>query len=429
MSPLGARIEPLQALLYDQARVGDLSKVVAPPYDLIGEARQRELYERSPYNIVRLELGRESDRYAAAVETMANWRREGIITKARPAIYLYSQIFESGGHKMRRDGFVVRIRLEEFGAGRILPHEKTFPAAKADRLKLLTAIQINVSSVFGLYSGNHPELIKLICNASERAPIARFVDDLGIENHLRAIDNPSEIAMIQRALESGRILIADGHHRYETALNYRRARREAEGNPKDARPYDYTMMTLVGSDDPGLVILPTHRLVRKLDQSAMASFEERAREVFEISKLDSFDALAAEVARRGRGCLGVAMRGAPISWIIRPRDSRAIEAALPGTPPAVRELDVSVLHALVFDRIFGMKPEAVKAGGNIEYTIDARGALDAVRAGAADGAFLMNPPTIGDVERVSDSGATMPEKSTYFYPKLITGLVMNPVGD
>ncbi|HYA34550.1 MAG TPA: DUF1015 domain-containing protein, partial [Candidatus Binataceae bacterium] len=313
--------------------------------------------------------------------------------------------------------------------GRILPHEKTFPAAKADRLRLLTAIQTNVSSVFGLYSGNRPDLIKLICNASERAPIARFVDDLGIENHLRAIDAPDEIAMIQRALDSGRILIADGHHRYETALNYRRARREAEGNPSAVRPYDYTMMTLVGSDDPGLVILPTHRLVRKLDPSAMASFEERAREAFEISKLDSLDALAAEVARRGRGCLGVAMRGAVKPWIIRPRDSRAIESALPGAPPAVRELDVSVLHALVFDRIFGMKPEAVKAGGNIEYTIDARGALDAVRSATADGAFLMNPPTIGDVERVSDSGATMPEKSTYFYPKLITGLVMNPVGD
>jgi uncharacterized protein (DUF1015 family) len=422
---LAERIEPFRALLYNRDRVPDLAAVVAPPYDLIGVDRQNELYGRSPHNIVRLELSREADRYGASAATLSEWRRDGVLGLApRPAIYLYSQMFEAEG-QLRRDGFIARIRLEEFGHGRILPHEKTFPAAKEDRLRLLTALKTNVSSVFGLYSGSHPELDGLMATVIARAPMADVVDDLGIRNELRAIENPDEIAIVQRALASGRILIADGHHRYETALNYRRVRRAAEGNPSELRPYDYTMMTLVACESPGLVILPTHRVVGRLDAAAIASFADRAGEIFEVDEIDR-ERMRAELACRGRGHIGVALSNSATTWVLHLRDARAMEAALQA-PPAVRELDVSILHALVLDRLFGMKPEAVKAGGNIEYTIDGAGALDAVFAGRADGAFLMNPPSIDDVERVSDSGATMPEKSTYFYPKLITGLVMNPL--
>ena len=313
------------------------------------------------------------------------------------------------------------MRLENFTRERILPHEKTFPAAKADRLKLLSALNTNVSSIFGLYSGKHAELDALISNASARAPLADVVDDLGIENQLRAIETPEEIVTVQQALESSLILIADGHHRYETALNFRELHRGENAAS------DYTMMTLVGCDSPGLVILPTHRVVKHLDASALASFEDRAREVFVVDAFDDRDRFRTELAHRGRGTLGVALRGSRRLWLLRLRDRAALEVALPQTPAVVRELDVSILHAMVFDRIFGVKPEAVKAGGNLEYTIDAAGALDAVSSGRADGAFLMNPPSIEDVQRVSDSGATMPEKSTYFYPKLITGLFMNPL--
>jgi uncharacterized protein (DUF1015 family) len=427
MSGLSERIEPFRALLYNRDRVPDLASVVAPPYDLIGEERQSELYRRSPHNIVRLELGREPDRYGASAATLAEWRRSGVLALApRAAIYLYSQMFEAEGRELRRDGFIARVRLEEFGHGRILPHEKTFPKAKEDRLRLLTALNTNVSPVFGLYSGTHRELDALMATLIARSAFAEVVDDLGIRNQLRAIEDPDEIAIVQRALASVRILIADGHHRYETALNYRRIRRAAEGDPSEPKPYDFTMMTLVACGSPGLVILPTHRVVSRLDAAAIASFGMRAREIFEIDEIDR-DRMRAELARRGRGHIGVALRGSDTTWILRPRAARAMETALPQAPQAVRDLDVSILHALVLDRIFGMKPEAVKAGGNIEYTIDGAGALDAVFAGRADGAFLMNPPSIDEVERVSDCGATMPEKSTYFYPKLITGLVMNPL--
>jgi uncharacterized protein (DUF1015 family) len=416
------RIEPFRPLLFNPQRVGDLSKVIAPPYDLIDAARQDELYNRNPYNIVRLELGREADRYAASAATLAEWRANDILRVApRPAIYLYTQMFESDGRRLRRDGFVARARLENFARGRILPHEKTFPAAKADRLNLLSALNTNVSSIFGLYSGKHAELDSLIANVSARTPLAEVVDDLGIENQLRAIEAPEEIATVQRALQAELILIADGHHRYETALNFRElqhGRSSAAG---------YTMMTLVGCDNPGLVILPTHRVVKHLDASVIASFEDRAREVFAVEEFADRDRMRAELTRRGRGTIGVALRGSTKTWLLRLRDHRALEAAAPEIPAVVRELDVSILHALVFDRIFGVKPEAIKAGGNLEYTVDGAGALDAVSSGRADGAFLMNPPSIEDVQRVSDSGATMPEKSTYFFPKLITGLFMNPL--
>lgn len=316
---------------------------------------------------------------------------------------------------------------ERFSHGRILPHEKTFPAAKADRLKLLTALNTNVSSIFGLYSGMHADLDALIANAAARAPLADVIDDLGIANQLRAIEAPEELAIVQGALESSLILIADGHHRYETALNFREIRRGIEGDAGALRAYDYTMMTLVGRDSPGLVILPTHRVVQHLDANALASFADRAREVFEVEAFDDRDRMRSELTRRGRGTIGVALRGSQRMWLLRLRDRHALEIALPQTPSAVRELDVSILHALVFDRIFAVKPEAIKAGGNLEYTIDANGALDTVASERGDGAFLMNPPSIEDVQRVSDSGATMPEKSTYFYPKLITGLFMNPL--
>ena len=429
MSGLGKRIEPFRALMYNRRVAGEPGHLVAPPYDLIGDARQQQLYERSPYNVVRLELGREADRYGAAEKTLVDWMARGVIERAaNPAIFQYTQTFDVEGRLMHRTGFIARVRLEEFERGRILPHERTFPAAKEDRLRLLTALEMNTSSIFGLYSGTHPELNRLRERVASREPIIALVDDLGISNELRAIESTDEIAIIQRELESPLILIADGHHRYETALNYRRAR--CHENPSGAlQPYDYTMMTLVACDDPGLVILPTHRVVESLPHSAIATFTQHAREVFDVEEIGHRDAFRARLEDSGTGAIGVALKGNSTYLILRLRDHSAMKAAMPNARDEVRQLDVSVLHALVFDRIFGLRADEIRLGGNIEYTIEIGGALGAVAQGRADGAFLMNPPSIQDVERISDAGATMPEKSTYFHPKLLTGLVMNPLFD
>jgi uncharacterized protein (DUF1015 family) len=425
------RIEPFAGLVYDVARAGVMSNVVAPPYDLIDKARQDALYARSLYNVVRLELNRDPDPYASAARTLGEWLDAGVLQRApRPAIYLYSQFFEIEGRLLRRDGFIARIRLEEFGAGKILPHERTFLAAKKDRLELLSALDTNVSSVFGLYAGAHPALTRITAELAAQEPALEVTDDLGIRNQLRPIEDEAAIATIQQELESPRIFIADGHHRYETALEYRRRRRAAAGNPTGAQPYDYTMMTLVACDDPGLVILPTYRVARRLAPDRIASFDMRARLLFTVEEFASPEAMRAALAKAGQGAIAVALGGERVKLrVLRVKDPRAMADAMPEAPQAVQRLDVSVLHALVLEPILGITPEQVKAGGLIEYTIDAPGALESVAPGSASGAFLMNPPTINDVEAVSDAGAVMPEKSTYFYPKLLTGLVLNPLDD
>ena len=429
VSALGKRIEPFRALMFNREIAGEPARVVAPPYDLIGAARQHQLYDRSPYNIVRLEFGREPDRYGAAEKTLAEWMAAGVLQRpARPAIFHYRQTFDVEGRLLHRTGFIARVRLEEFDRGHILPHEKTFPAAKEDRLRLLTALQVNTSPIFGLYSGAHPELDRLRERVSSREPLIDLVDDLGIRNELRPIEADDDIAIVQRELEAPRILIADGHHRYETALNYRRARRQANTS-SELQPFDYTMMTLVACDDPGLVILPTHRVVKSLPADAIATFAQRARELFNVEEIAHRDEFRMRLNDHGTGAIGVTLKRQSNYLILQLRDESAMKAAMPDAAPEVRRLDVSILHALVFDRIFRLRADEIRKGGNIEYTIEIGGALGAVAQGHADGAFLMNPPSISDVERVSDAGATMPEKSTYFHPKLLTGLVMNPLFD
>jgi uncharacterized protein (DUF1015 family) len=432
MSSSFERIEPFPALIFNPERVGSLNRVVAPPYDLIDRARQDKLYDRSPYNVVRLELNRDPDPYASAAATLARWVAVQVaVPTAHPAIYFYTQRFQVDGKPLTRSGMIARVRLDEFASGRILPHEKTFPKAKEDRLRLLTATRVNVSPIFGLYPAGDSALESLLSEVATRSPVIEVTDDLAIVNEVRAIDDTDEIALMQRALADVRVLIADGHHRYETALEYRRRRRAEEGNPAAVRGYDYVMMTLVAFNDPGLVILPTHRLVRNLPADAIASFDTRAAEIFDVHDAVSTDALRAAVVDGGRGTFGVALKGdrqsGPHLRILRLRNLETIGATMPNVPAAVRELDVSILHTLVFERIFGIKPDEVRQGGNIEYTIDGRGAITEVETGAADGAFLMMAPTVRDVERVCHTGATMPEKSTYFFPKLLTGLVMNPL--
>jgi uncharacterized protein (DUF1015 family) len=424
------RIEPFRGLFYNPGRCGDLATIVAPPYDLIGPERQAQLYERSPYNVVRLELGREPDRYGAAAALLDRWLREGILQRApQPAIHLYTQNFTYEGREHTRSGFVVTLRLEEFAPGRILPHERTFAAAKQDRLELLSATRLNSSSIFGLYPGHHPELERLKQRVASRAADLAVRDDLGIGNELRAMSDPQEIRIVQKELAGVRLLIADGHHRYETALNYRRLLRAVEHDPPELEPYDYVMITLTSCDDPGLLILPTHRVVHHIDTQAMRDFDRRAAQFFAIEEFTDADRLLARLSEGGSGALAVAMAGVSKLRLLRLKDACAMASAAPQMPPEVRRLDVSVLHTLVLARLLGIDEAAVKSGDQIEYTVDARAALAAVNQGKAAGAFLMNPPSIADVERVSDAGATMPEKSTYFYPKLLTGLVMNPLID
>jgi len=425
MSQLEARIEPFPALIFNRERAGRLEDLIAPPYDLIDQARQQQLYTRSPNNIVRLELNRDPDPYGSAAATMARWMDQGILQRVQPAIFLYTQTFELDRQTFTRNGWVVRIRLEEFASRRILPHERTFPKAKEDRLRLLVATRANISSVFGLHPSGNKELGPLMAEVFNRPPLLEATDDLGILNQVRPVDSPAEISTIQRALEEVRVLIADGHHRYETALEYR-SRSRVGSNSSRPRPEDYVMMTLVAFDDPGLVILPTHRIIPALRREQIQAYADRIRESFDVEEFDDPATMIARLKSRGRGYIGAAIKGIPMS-ILHLRDQDHMARALPRAHEEVRKLDVAVLHALILDEILGITPQMVRSGDNISYTIDGRSALASIVAGEAAGAFLLSPPTVYDVEKVSDAGATMPEKSTYFYPKLQTGLLMNPL--
>jgi uncharacterized protein (DUF1015 family) len=437
MNPLEPRIQPFSALIFNLERAGRLAELIAPPYDLIDEARQAELYARSPNNIVRLELNRDPDPYASAAATLTRWIADGTLRRLQPAVFLYTQKFELDGQKFIRNGWVVRIRLEEFAGGRILPHERTFPKAKDDRLRLLTATHANISSVFGLYPPGNQELEALMAAVANRPPMLDATDDLGNLNQVRAVDSIAEIDTIQRALEPMRVLIADGHHRYETALEYRRLMHPAlvaaleppssrEGEASALRPEDYVMMTLVAFNNPGLVILPTHRVIQDLSGEQLKAYKSRIREKFVVEEFDDPDMMLAQLQSHGRGHIGAAIKDTRPS-IVRLRNQDYMSRALPQAHEEVRKLDVAVLHALILDEILGITSQMVRSGDNISYTVDGRAALAHVASGTAAAAFLLSPPTVYDVEKVSNAGATMPEKSTYFYPKLQTGLLINPL--
>ena len=422
------RIEAFPALIYDTNKAGPMGDLIAPPYDLIDRAQQEALYARNPYNVIRLELNREPDPYASAATTLAQWRRDGVLIQTPSALFHYTQRFEVGRKLLNRSGIIARVKLEPFSSGRVLPHEKTFPKAKEDRLRLLTATVTNVSSIFGLYSSAQDDFRALMATIAARDPSLAATDDRGIVNEIRPISAPHELATIQRSLEQVQILIADGHHRYETALEYQRRRRAEEVNRATLHGYDFVMMTVVAFDDPGLVILPTHRVIEKIAPSVFATFAEKASKHFEVIEVASADALRDAVVDGGHGTIGVALKDQPLR-LLKLSDATAMDVAEPDLPPAVRALDVARLHSLIIDAICGISADEVRHGGNISYTIDAAGALADVANGKANGAFLMNPPSVEDVARVSTSGATMPEKSTYFFPKLVTGMVMNPLED
>jgi uncharacterized protein (DUF1015 family) len=395
-----AVVEPLAALRYDQSRVGDPGLVLAPPYDVISPAEQNELYARSPYNVIRLILPRGADRAASAGRTLREWVEQRILVRdAVPAIYVYSQRFTlHDGTSHRRDGVLCRLRLEEFSRGIVLPHERTLPGPKADRLAIFRATGANLSPIFGLYARRGERVRDLIGKLG--AP------DVDVDgwHQLWAVTNAAVIARFQAALADETVVIADGHHRYETALAYR------DEQPGNAAA-QYVLAYLANMEEEGVVILPTHRLVRGALPLAAADLEARLRADFDGRPLP-------DGVRRGAGEIDVVMPDRRL----RLRARASAQARLAGLPAAVRELDVALLRAAILEPLLRLDAEA------LDFTHDDDEAIEAVTTGRAGAAFLLNPPTLAQVRGTCLAGEVMPEKSTYFYPKLATGLVLSQVG-
>jgi len=421
---------PFRALHYDPAAV-DMDTVLAPPYDVIDDPERDELYARSDYNAVRLILSKEEDRYAAAGRDLAAWRDRGVLVRDEVSnYYLYAQEFAMPDGSMReRSGILASVRLEEFAAGNIMPHERTFPKAKADRMKIMEACRANLSPIFGIYPSADPSVAALCERTRGGAPWIDARDNRGGRHRVWKIGDTEAVAAMRAGFADTRVFIADGHHRYETALEYRDRRRRAGGGEHES--FNYVLMYLCPMDESGLVILPTHRLWCGGRGSA-DGWLEKLKGAFAVEPVPVSGAAELQRCLAGeteRGVMAVRLRGESGAFLLRPRDWAAVERALSQVPPTLRELDVTVLDAFVFGQLLGVDYLADTEAGRVVYTHEDERAFVSTDSGEAEAAFFLRATRIEEVQRVCLAGEVMPQKSTYFHPKLQTGLVFHLLDD
>lgn len=435
-----ADVRPLPGIRY--ADMAHLAALVTPPYDVISPEAQTRYYERDPHNIIRLELGRDEpgdddldNRYTRAAATFAEWRRTGILQQDDPSLYLYEQRFASGGQRYTRTSLLARVRLEPWDAGVILPHERTLSKPKDDRLKLMRACAATLSPIMSLYDDPAGELASLLETLRTEPPLASFSDDADEEHRLWVVRDDTLAARIAAFIAERQLYIADGHHRYETALSYRDEIRALRHELDADDAVNFTLMGLSPLEDPGLAVLPTHRVLRDLDATRLAVLDETLAAMFTSEPLDGDSADWMRIlAEAGKSDTAFVLARPDGARLIRLTDAgraamRNVHGDDVGASDAWRALDVAVLHALVLDGALGVTPGAVRAGEHVTYTRDAEAAAVAVRTGAngAQLAALLNATPPAAIRDVARAGDRMPQKSTYFYPKLITGLIMNPL--
>jgi uncharacterized protein (DUF1015 family) len=432
-----AEVVPFRGVLYDPAKVGDVTVVVAPPYDVIGPAEQTALYERHPTNVVRLELGREhpgdgpqDNRYTRAKRFLEEWLRGGVLRRdGRPAIYLYAVEYRlpSGAVRTMR-GFLSLVKLEEFGTGRIFPHENTRAAAKDDRYQLLETCRSNFSPIFSLYSDPAGDIIRTLEAADGGRPRIAVTDSDGGHHRLWTVTDPAALERVVAAMKPLSLFIADGHHRYESALRYRNAQRKAHGG-SGTLPSDWVLMYFSNLDDPGLTILPTHRVLPGPLPCPVAAIQQRLAETFTLAvfpftketepaaRAKFFNALHAARATDAH-VIGCVVRG-ELRYDLLTLNPAGLSRL---GPSAGERLDVSILQQLVFCGALRLTPQDEE---RLIYLKDEDDAMTAVARGDGELAFLLNPPKVTEVKDVARVGDRMPHKSTYFYPKPLTGLVLN----
>jgi uncharacterized protein (DUF1015 family) len=434
-------LRPFRALRYDPATIRDPALVVAPPYDVIGPAEQDRLIARHPANVVRLDLPREElgdapdDRYRRAARTLAAWRSDGTLHKdPHPSIYVYEQTYRVPGTELERTqrGFFARLRLETFGEGAsVLPHERTLAAAREDRYKLLRATGVNTSPIVALYDDPDGTSGRILNTLTARPPDVDVVDDDGVRHRSWAVaadgDGAAIVEPLLQAAAMGPLTIADGHHRYETALRYRDERRMSRSCEEDPA-FDYLLTLFIDARSQPLTVLPTHRIVCGLGDEGVAALLARLGELFDVRRdvsadglRDRFAASAGEPGGAGRFGLWTRSGGA----LLTARRS-SFEPLLSEGGKALRSLDVTLLGTAL-DQLAGIDADAL-AAGRVSFTKSAADAIHAVDANldGADAAFLLEPTPVASVLDVAADGDVMPQKSTYFYPKALTGLVINP---
>ncbi|HEY5708747.1 MAG TPA: DUF1015 domain-containing protein [Solirubrobacterales bacterium] len=426
-----AEVLPLKALHYDLDAVGSLQDVVAPPYDVIDTATRAELLERSPYNAVAIDLPKPygetgpqaedgEDPYAQAARAIHAWKQAGaLVADSEPSIWAMEQEYSGpDGSAHTRHGILARVRVEDFDTGQVLPHERTLPGPKQDRLELMRATRCNLSPIFSLSTLDPWPLVEREVGFDE--PWGEATDASGTVTRIWRIDDPGIHDELTALLADAQLLIADGHHRYETAIAYR----DEIGGEGD---HNYTLMALTGLDDPGLSIFPTHRLLSGFasDPERQQRLGEGLRELFEVTEVetDRVDPLGED----GVGVFGLYDSHHKRAFRLRLKDTAELDRLLEGMPEAYRRLDAAILETLVLKGIAGLSEDDILAKRGISYAKSVEDSLRLIDDGTYDVAFVLRPIPVDQTKAICESDANMPPKSTYFYPKVLTGLVFNPL--
>jgi uncharacterized protein (DUF1015 family) len=402
-----ADVEPLYALHYDLSKVGGLQPVAAPPYDVIDAAQRAELLGRSPYNVVEIDLPQNgADIYGHAAEILESWNAEGIVVRDDvPTLWALAQDYTGPDGQLRtRHGVFARVKVEEYGPGRIRPHERTHPGPKEDRLRLTRATRANLSPIFSLYDDPDTAAWKAVEPFTDTAPWGEVTDDEGTVHKLWRIDDAGAIDGFKQALQGTELLIADGHHRYETARVYQ----------QEVPSADHVLMCLVALQDEGLTVFPTHRLAIGLDEDQIQELETTLEEDWTTEPQDTLS-------------IGYYANGQEQTLYLK--DWAIADDALEGKPEPYRRLDTAVLEALILKGALGMTEDDISHFNGLNYARTPEEARAKVDAGEADAAFLMTATPVERVRDVAAAGENMPPKSTYFYPKVLTGMVFNPLED
>ena len=424
-----AQIAPFRALRFTE-QAGKISELCCPPYDIISEDERLAYLSKNEHNIIRLELPREGDNpYAEAGRTLRRWLANGILAvDDEPAYYIYAQQFTVQGKVYALKGIIARVHIEEFERGIVLPHEETLSKAKADRFSLMDATMCNFSQIYSLYHDDGNVTGLLIDSLTDCQPAQQFTDGAGVTHSLWAVKDKTAAATITAQFADRRLFIADGHHRYETALNFRNHLR-GTGRASVGDECDWCMMMLVSLENKGLVVLPTHRIVHGLDNFDEQKLISACREHFDCVHYGDMSAMSGLLDQsRKHGQRSFALYCGDGFTLMTLRDTDAMDSAMPQASDALRRLDVSILHTLVLETALGIDRENMANQINLSYTRDAAEAIAAVDSGDANCCFIINPTGVDEISAVAAAGEKMPQKSTYFYPKLITGLVMNKFG-
>jgi len=432
-----AIIKPFQGLRYNQDFITDMSSVVTPPYDVISSDGQERYYQIHPNNIIRLDFGKDfsgdtekTNKYTRAAEFLSNWRKQGILKQEdAPAIYIYDQEFLSGNRWQVRRGFVALVKLEPFDKGYIYPHEQTLPGPKADRLKLTQSCQANLSSIFALFPDGNNEVDSYLSAMAVSKPEIDFTDDTGVKNKLWVIKEKQTIDRLVTLMKEKPLFIADGHHRYETSLAYKEQMRKENGRLSGDLPLDYVMMVCVSMNNPGLQILPAHRLVRNIKDYNFDRILKSLKESFTVEligkgcRVEKFMSGLNNEAENHTFVMYVGQEDAYYKLLLS--NEKLLDTVFANNHPEWRHLDAGILHSAIIHKILGIHSTDVTLKECVKYVKEETEAVSLVKSGQYQLAFFLRPTRIEQVREIAMARKVMPPKSTYFYPKLVTGIVIN----